>query len=197
MNATVLLLSVAISDVFRINGAQPYSLSQTEIGLEGISSHTFFSCPTAFSIGLSQLVIRSCLKGSAQLPESSGIQAIVLYPCPIVIGLFPAIASNHQKKTRATRGCYGVKLLKVLIEAAFSLQLLAVTPGGRPLSLCPLFYKIPLLPPTFVIFGTAFQIKPSCSTDYSSSSVARNIYPLIATVSYINFYSNCIRTAIS
>ena len=31
-------------------------------------------------IGLSQLVIRSCLNGSAQLPLIEGISAIVLYP---------------------------------------------------------------------------------------------------------------------
>lgn len=54
--------------------------SQTEMGLLGRCSHTCFNCQTAFSIGFSQLVIRSCLKGNAQLPESSGIQAIVLYP---------------------------------------------------------------------------------------------------------------------
>lgn len=32
------------------------------------------------------LVIRSCLSGNAQLPSVSGIQAMVLYPYPGVMG---------------------------------------------------------------------------------------------------------------
>jgi len=40
-----------------------------------MNSHTFFSCSTALSMGLEELVIRSCLSGNAQLPESSGIHA--------------------------------------------------------------------------------------------------------------------------
>jgi len=35
------------------------------------------------------LVIRSCNRGNAQLPSVSGIQAIVLYPCPNVTGFAP------------------------------------------------------------------------------------------------------------
>jgi hypothetical protein len=71
-------LSALMSAVFKINGAHPYSLSHKEIGLEGKNLHTCLSCHTALAIGLSQLVILSCLKGNAQLPQSSGIQAIVL-----------------------------------------------------------------------------------------------------------------------
>ncbi|BAY95498.1 hypothetical protein NIES3275_75550 (plasmid) [Microchaete diplosiphon NIES-3275] len=73
-------ISAGMLAVFNKKGAQPYSLSQTEIGLMGKCLHTCLSCQTAFPIGLSLLVIRSCLKGNAQLPDFSGIQAIVLYP---------------------------------------------------------------------------------------------------------------------
>ncbi|MEH2255250.1 hypothetical protein [Nostoc sp.] len=41
------------------------------------------------SLGFSQLVIRSCLGGNAQLPSVSGIQATVLYPYPGVMGRPP------------------------------------------------------------------------------------------------------------
>lgn len=33
--------------------------------------------------------MRSCNRGNAQLPSTSGIQAMVLYPCPKVIGFEP------------------------------------------------------------------------------------------------------------
>ncbi|WP_143289359.1 hypothetical protein, partial [Brunnivagina elsteri] len=57
-----------------------YSISQHEIALDGNCGHTFLSCHTAFWIGVSQLVILSCLNGNAQLPSASGIKASVLYP---------------------------------------------------------------------------------------------------------------------
>jgi len=41
-------MSTGISVVFKTKGAQPYSLSQTEIGLLGKWSHTCFSCQIAF-----------------------------------------------------------------------------------------------------------------------------------------------------
>jgi hypothetical protein len=63
-----------------MNGAHPYSISQHEIALLGNCGHTFLSCHTAFWIGVSQLVILSCLKGNAQLPSASGIKASVSKP---------------------------------------------------------------------------------------------------------------------
>lgn len=67
-----------MSAVLITNGAQPYSMSHNVIGLDGKYWHTCLSCHTALSMGFSQLVIRSCLSGNAQLPSVSGIQAIVL-----------------------------------------------------------------------------------------------------------------------
>ncbi|PAX58325.1 hypothetical protein [Brunnivagina elsteri] len=45
-----------MSAVLVMNGAHPYSISQHEIALHGSCGHTFLSCHTAFSIGVSQLV---------------------------------------------------------------------------------------------------------------------------------------------
>ena len=41
---------------------------------------------------LEAVVLRSCRSGKAQLPCASGIQAMVLNPCPTAIGLLPAIS---------------------------------------------------------------------------------------------------------
>ena len=71
-------LSAGILAVFNTNGAHPYSLSHNDIGLVAKNLHTCLNCHTALWIGLSHPVILSCLNGKAQLPESSGIQAIVL-----------------------------------------------------------------------------------------------------------------------
>jgi hypothetical protein len=61
-----------------MNGAQPYSLSHKDIALDGKWELTLDNCWTALAIGLSQLVIRSCKSGKAQLPLASGIHANVL-----------------------------------------------------------------------------------------------------------------------
>ena len=84
-----IILSTSIFAVLITNGAQPYSMSQQEIALLGRCGDTCLSCHTALSIGFSQLVIRSCLNGNAQLPSDSGIKASVLYPYPTVIGFPP------------------------------------------------------------------------------------------------------------
>jgi hypothetical protein len=75
-----IILSTSISAVWVMNGAHPYSISQHEIALLGSCGHTFFSCHTAFWIGVSQLVILSCLNGNAQLPSVSGIKALRAIP---------------------------------------------------------------------------------------------------------------------
>jgi hypothetical protein len=48
------------------------------MGRTGKTEQTRRNCQAAFSIGFCQLLILSCLRGKAQLPEVSGIQAIVL-----------------------------------------------------------------------------------------------------------------------
>ncbi len=64
--------------------ALPYSLSKTAKTGWRLCSQTSLSWEAAFSIGEDQLLIRSWSRGKAQLPSASGIQAIVLYPCPII-----------------------------------------------------------------------------------------------------------------
>ena len=51
-------------------------IDEREIGRTARCRHTYRSCHAPLSIEFSQLVIRLCLKGKAQLPEASGIQAI-------------------------------------------------------------------------------------------------------------------------
>ena len=64
--------------------ALPYSRSKTaKTGLM-LCSQTSLSWEAAFSIGEDQLLIRSWSRGNAQLPNASGIHAMVLYPCPTI-----------------------------------------------------------------------------------------------------------------
>ena len=81
-------LLTGISPVWLTHEPFPYSLSNTTNTFCFMCLVTCFSCHVAFEIGVSKDVILSCLKGNAQLPRFSGIQAIVLYPCPTVTELF-------------------------------------------------------------------------------------------------------------
>jgi len=95
--------SASIPAVCLTNAALPYSLSYTAIGRTANCLQTCLSWKAARERGVSKLVMRSCLKGKAQLPCASGIQAMVLNPCPTAIGLLPAIGVGWCSMVRSFR----------------------------------------------------------------------------------------------
>ncbi len=97
-----MILSAGMSAVNLRKGAHPYSLSHKLRGRLGRWWQTCLNWKAAFIIGLWWLVVLSWRQGNAQLPSSSGIQAMVLYPCPKVIGL-PLITFAPCSKVRSFR----------------------------------------------------------------------------------------------
>ena len=83
-----------MSCVALTNGAQPYSLSQSDTRRTSSACTALLmlrSWSAPFWSGVSALLMRSNSSGGAQLPANSGTQLTVLKSAPMVIGRLPAI----------------------------------------------------------------------------------------------------------